>query len=360
MEELDTLIVQSIITSMPIGLLVIDPQGNITVGNQALEDILGYSITELKAKGWGEIFFAYQENIAFNQVIIDVVFHEIVDLRREVPYRHPLKGKRRLSVTSSFLSLEGEMIGVQLLFADITEKHRLHKREREILRTMNRLQKERTEGLNKLALSVAHQIRNPMMIIGGFSNRLLQEASKPEDTQRLQVIMDELHRLESVVRAVERYAGMPKLQSGVIDMAEWLQNNCNRLLSFLEAGTRVCLDLALESCPVQADPVLLESAFTELLRNAVEATVNAPVYVALSCKRDGDQAVIRVRDHGSGITEENLPYIFDPFFTTKTHSVGIGLCLAERIVLDHQGEIKVHSTSGDGSSVTILLPVLEE
>ncbi len=360
MEQLDTLIVQSIIRSMPVGLLVIDPQGNITVGNEALEDILGYSISELKTKGWGEVFFAFQENVAFNQVIIDVVFHEMVDLRREVPYKHPTKGKRRLSVTSSFLSMNGEMIGVQLIFADITEKHRLYKREREMLRTMNRLQQERTEGLNKLALSVAHQIRNPMMVIGGFSNRLLQEATKPEDTQRLEVIMDELYRLERVVRAVERYAGMPKLQSNVVDLEQWLQANCNQLFSFLDACPPACLDLAVESCTVHADPGLLNNALVELLRNAVEAPGDEPRVISLSCERAGEKAVVCVRDNGSGISEENLPYVFDPFFTTKTHSVGIGLCLAERIILDHHGEIKVDSAPGQGASFTILLPLLAE
>ena len=252
------------------------------------------------------------------------------------------------------------MIGVLLLFADITEKHQLYKREREILRAMNRLQEERTEGLNKLALSVAHQIRNPLMVIGGFSGRLLQEASSPENTQRLQVIMEELRRLESVVRAVERYAGMPKLKGNALDLGEWLPKNADQLLSFLEPDVLVCLDLSVQSCLVQADPILLGNALQELLRNAVEATENTPVVLDLNCEHAGDKAILCVRDQGMGIPEENLPFIFDPFFTTKTHSVGIGLCLAERIVLEHQGEIEVESSPETGSSFRILLPALEE
>jgi len=207
--KIKSIVIQNILESVPVGLLVIDPKGEIVTTNRAASEILGYSSEMLKGKGWGELFFDNDQNIDFNQVILDVIQEKRVNLHRSVNYSRPTGETLRLSITTSFLKENEEVAGIVVLMDDITEIDRVRRRERAILEEKNRIQRQRAEGLQKLSLAVAHQIRNPVTSIGGFSMRILKTLDENNpSTDYVHNILTGTKRLEDIVKAVNDYADL--------------------------------------------------------------------------------------------------------------------------------------------------------
>ena len=152
--------------SIPVGLLVINPDGEIVTSNQSASVILGYPCCMFEGKGWGDLFLEDLRNLAFNQVILDVIQEKKVNLHRRVSYVQPGGETLQLSIRGSFLREDGGIAGIVLILHDVSELTRLHDREKRVLREKHRLERERAEGLTRLALAIAHQIRNPIMSIG--------------------------------------------------------------------------------------------------------------------------------------------------------------------------------------------------
>ncbi len=355
--DLSPLIVRSIIDSMALGLMVIDPKGRIVVANQVLSGILGIPRAELLSKGWGQLFIDSESNIEFNQVFIDVVWSEIQNLQRTVAYFTPEGDRRILNVTSSFLSAQGELEGVVLLMEDVTETMQLHEREKQMLSAMNRLQTERTQGLNKLALSVAHQIRNPMMTIGGFASLMLKTNDRSElDVEHLDIIRQELHKLERMVRAVVEYASIPAVERKPVSLEALLDKAVGHVHArIIDRGAALDVQADCPQCTILADAGMLVRALEELLLNSLEAG-SAEVAVSMRLENDASLAVLHIADTGEGIKEDYLPFVFDPFFTTRGQKVGMGLSLAQRIVQEHQGAIELESVFGKGTTAILRLP----
>ncbi len=210
MRDRQTLIVGNILGSLPVGIAVIDATGRVVFTNPALSQILGYSEAEFRDQGWGPLLLHDEQNDAFNQVVVDAIQQERVNLTRSVFYDPPSGERKRLAITSSFLRDGGEVAGVVVLVEDVSVAHNAHQRERELLEERHRMEQQRVESLRKLALSVAHQIRNPVASIGGFATLALRRMREDERLQGyLTTIVDEAGRLEEVVKAVHIYAALP-------------------------------------------------------------------------------------------------------------------------------------------------------
>lgn len=364
---MEQLIVQRIVENMPIGLMVIDPEGRIVVANEALCSILELSREDMGDKGWGELFIKEDKNVEFNQTLIDVILKEVENLQRRVAYETPSGRFKHLSVSSSYLTEDGRLVGIVLLVEDVTERRLMHLRETRMLSAMHQLQVERTEGLNKLALSVAHQIRNPMSTIGGFAHMLLRNKRlEPEAEENLRIILSELRKLENLVRVVTEYASIPQAKTLPVRVNTMIENAFERLERIAaERGRRVRLSLhCAPEIEAEVDPSTFPGALDAILLNALEATsqggqgaLGGKDAEILAFAETGPAGLrIRVRDHGVGVNAKDLPFVFDPFFTTKPQAVGMGLCLAKRVALEHQGEISLTSEEGEGAEVILRAP----
>jgi PAS domain S-box-containing protein len=359
---MDPLIVRRIVENMPIGLMVIDPAGKIVVANEALRQILELSTEELGSKGWGELFIKEDRNLEFNQTLIDVILKEVENLQRRASYETPSGQVKQLSVTSSYLTDENQLVGIVLLVEDVTERHRMHQRETRMLSAMHQLQVERTEGLNKLALSVAHQIRNPMSTIGGFAHMLLRNTKlEPDAEQNIRIILSELRKLENLVRVVAEYASIPQARTLPVRVNTLIENAFERLERIAEERGRL-LRLSLNCGPemeAAVDPSTFPGALDAILLNALEAASESvkAAEIEVFAEYGAGGLRIRVRDFGAGVAATDLPYVFDPFFTTKPQAVGMGLCMAKRVALEHQGEIFMISEQGEGAEVTLRAPL---
>jgi signal transduction histidine kinase len=259
------------------------------------------------------------------------------------------------------LTLAANQIGVAIenarLYERLQEKFALTSAE--LKETQARLiRSERLAALGGLSQGVAHEVRNPVMSIGGFAKRLRKRFG-PDDPEAeyVEIILRETERLQRMVEDIDRYTRMPEPTFSEVKLSTLVQGSLN---IWNESHARE--DVTIETQLAPEDPTLyvdkdqMTRALIHLMCNAGEAMPSGGTLSILTCWQAG-ALVISVKDNGPGIAPENLSRIFDPFFTSKTRGSGLGLTTVNRIVSDHGGEVKVFSTPGEGTEVQILLEV---
>ena len=163
----DSLIIGNIVNSMSDSVVVIDAEGTVLYANRATQDILGFSLEDLKERGLGILFDKKGGNQHFNEIFSEAVEKKCVNEYREVDYLHPKGMSKRLAVTTSYLMAEGvcetALVGFVAVFRDVTEVFNLRRNERDLLREKQRIAHEKVKSLDRLAMGVAHEIRNPWL-----------------------------------------------------------------------------------------------------------------------------------------------------------------------------------------------------
>jgi len=348
-------IAETILANLPVGLLIIGSDGKIIEASPSACHILGCPIEGFVGNSWGDIFLSQPNNLEFSEVVLDAIQKETPKIERVTPYFAPDGTKKYLSVISSAQRENKKITAIVVLFEDLTELHHMHDREKSILAQNHKLATLRAESLVLFARSVAHQIRNPIMAIAGFS-RLLERKVDDSTREPLEAIKDETRKLETMVRAVAEYSSITLNKVAPINLWVLIEE-----AKHLIANHPAIKDQSIEwetECPdmnIKVDRDLLALALSELLLNSAEfAGERAIVKV---CAKDEDRnVVITVTDSGSGFTPDGLKMAFDPFFTTKAVGAGMGLTRAKRIVNEHQGDVSIENMPGNGSQVTITLP----
>lgn len=361
---------RNIVNAMSDGVLVINREGSIVLVNPALGGILGLAKQEMEGKGWAELFFGRAENDNFNDVVVDVIQNQVCHYNQQVTYYPPQGSPRELIVTTNLLTnpeAEAHSVrGMLVVFKDISELSDLHRQRQELLERTRLLYQEKLEGLDRLARAVAHEIRNPVMSIGGLTQRLLArcDPSHP-DCQYYNRILQGSRRLETIVAQVREYADLPAPHPAPLDLVPWLEPilqdyapRCAALgvdLVWPDGGSEPQVTPSLW---VRGDPKLLARALRVILDNSLEAMPQGGrLTVGLERREDPPWAMLRVTDSGRGIRADDLPFIFDPFFSTKADGVGMNLAIAKRVLDEQEGKIEVKSILGHGATFELLLPL---
>jgi two-component system, NtrC family, sensor histidine kinase HydH len=206
--------------------------------------------------------------------------------------------------------------------------------------------------------AVAHELKNPLTAIGGFS-RLLQKKLKDdaENRERLDVVIRETDRLEALVRDMLDFARPLELGLTRADLNQVVLNSLS--IAENEArnnNVRVTTDLARDLPLVDFDPMRMEQVLINLVINGIQASLEGEA-VLVRTHNDGHEACIEVVDHGPGIPLEHRKKIFTPFFTTKKGGTGLGLPIALKIIRAHAGKIEPVETVGRGTTFNITLPL---
>jgi signal transduction histidine kinase len=215
-------------------------------------------------------------------------------------------------------------------------------------------EKEALVRAGELTAGIAHEVRNGLGTIVGYA-RLLERASLAEDpAAAAHAIREECETLETVVRRFTDFVKLERLQLGDTDMARLLARVVAReQRAREEVETRlVGLDASLV---VRADEELLERAFENLVRNAVEAAAGGGRHVEVSAREIAGQVEIRIEDDGPGLAADH-PGEIRPFYTTRAGGLGLGLPLARKIVLLHGGSLELGGRDSGGARVLVLLP----
>jgi PAS domain S-box-containing protein len=359
---MDLSIVKNIFDCMSDCLIVINGDGDVLFANKITETILGHSFDELKEKGMGLIFFVRDENYEFNQILINAVWNKTVNNYSEVDYYHPGGIRKRLVVTTSFMresvSEESQFIGFIMIFRDITEVFILRQKEKKLLEDRDRIASDKVKSLSRLAMGVAHEIRNPIVMIGGFASRLIKGPNVSEEIKTYaKNILEGTERLELIVKEVQNCANLPDIKLITGSVEDVIVESINDLEREASKHDIRINFYKLESTfdKSKFDPKLIKMALNNLLRNAMEFSPDGSI-VEVFLHENEQQTTIGIKDYGIGIQEADREFIFDPFFTTKARSAGMGLAITEKIVHEHGGRIQFDSTPGKGSMFRICLP----
>ncbi len=230
--------------------------------------------------------------------------------------------------------------------------------------------KDRLATLGQSSAEFAHDLRNPLMIVMGYINLLDQQLEKAKDMMGsdFDQASDYLDVIEKNLRRCYELAQMWQ-QSGASDLGQFKPLPVSQLIDDIVMSVEPLVSAVDVEIEYQVDDagVVVNGSRTQLVRaihnivsNAIDAVQRGHGNILLACRRKDSFVELRISDNGTGMSAEVLARFFEPYFTTKPKGKGTGLgtVIAKRIVEEHQGLIDVESTPGDGTVVSILLPIM--
>lgn len=266
------------------------------------------------------------------------------------------EGKNKVAVrlhTRRLLDKDGRVLGAALLLETPNRRSGLE-------RAVNQ---EKIELIRHMSIGIAHHMRNSLTAVRGFI-QIMQDKNSGETAKEIEIgefssiALKELDHVNEVISRILLLADSSVLKKEAVNVDNLLEN----FFLFIRgraalSGILVMKDVApgLPSLPV--DVVKIINALFAILDNAINAMPSGGRLLLRAYALPVEsQLCIEVTDTGVGIPQESIKYIFDPFFTTREEGVGFGLALANKIVHDHGGHIKVNSEEGKGTTVSVFLP----
>lgn len=329
---------ENILQSVPSGVMSFDEGMRITKVNLAAEKILDVK---------GEMIVGRYHTDVLDKPITDILNDRKVIERGEISYTTPSGKRIWLGLTLYPLKdREGRTIGQILVFTDLTHL-KAFESQMEL--------RARLSSLGEISAGIAHELRNPMGVIAGYTKIL----SKKVDNS-LKPIVDAISKeivvMDRIISDFLSFAKPAELNIRDTDLKTIIENCVSAV-----AGERgdINLNLDINGLPViKGDEVLLRQAFTNLIQNAVEAMPQGGELTIKASNSTGaaDFLDVSISDTGHGIAENIMDKIFLPFFTTKEKGTGLGLAIVHKIIVSHGGSISVDS-SDKGTTFRIRFPL---
>ncbi|WP_019241788.1 MULTISPECIES: PAS domain-containing protein [Bacillus] len=233
---------------------------------------------------------------------------------------------------------------------DITEK----KKQEEVLR-----RQEKLSALGQLAAGIAHEIRNPLTSMRGYTEFLLLDEEKEDRKEHLEIVLDEINRVNNIV---EEFMMLAKPQSNILAIKNinTIIKNTVSLFSYEAKKKKVDISFTTsdDDLMVLCDENRIKQVFLNLIKNGIEAMPNGGK-LSIQIERKSGFVSIKVIDSGEGIPQSILNKIGEPFFTTKESGTGLGLMISFQIIESYKGKIDIESEEGIGTSFLIDLPIGE-
>ncbi len=220
-------------------------------------------------------------------------------------------------------------------------------------------EKERSVSLEKMIDEVAHEMRNPLTSIGGFTRKIYRRLPQGDPNREyIKMIIEDVARLENMIRQLIELKTMGVSHPEPSDINNIINDTVKSFKKELnDNDIEVKFELMDKAPVILLDSNRVITAIANLIKNAVEASDKPPKLINISTRtRDGNIEIV-VSDTGKGIPEDKIKYIFDPLFTSKIYGPGLGLTFVKRIIQEHKGTISVESESGKGAAFTIRLPL---
>ena len=221
----------------------------------------------------------------------------------------------------------------------------------------------RVAAWREVARRVAHEVKNPLAPIRAAVETLrrLRARSDPEFDayfdEATRTVLDEVHRIANIVTEFTRFARLPAPRPQELDLVELAR----QVALLHKPAASAVLEVKIERTPpiVRADRDQIVQVLTNLVQNALDAVSERPEggRVSLTLDTEGaEYATVTVADNGPGVAPEIAARLFEPYATTKEHGTGLGLAIAQRIAIEHDGELSYIGTSGAGAVFRLVLP----
>jgi len=338
-------LLHELLSGLPQAVVLTDLEGRILFANRMAASLTGYDANGLKDR---------ELSIFFTREDLGYLYPNLFYLaRRHQPFEGEVMLQRKnetrffafLYLTPCSDSADGRTV-VSVSFRDIDRQKNLEK----VLRETH------FEDLVQVANGIAHELRNPLVGIGGFVNRLYKVCPAGKENERYySYIINNIKRIDNLVKKVDLLVSLPKPDltqekiSGLIEEAvdTYREQIAAKQIEFIN---KVREEIFL------VDKNLFIKAFSILIENALDA-LSPGGKIVIDSETQENQCRIEVTDTGTGISAENLPHIFNPFFSTKPDGSGIDLAVVKRIMEGHGGQLGVQSEVGQGTKFCLLFPM---
>lgn len=345
------------------GILILEIQeGRITDANPFMAELLGFPHEHFLGKQLWEI------GLFSDKFASETAVRQLKD-NGYIRYEHlPLRSKQGQQVEVEIVAnvyKEDDTPVIQCNIRDITERSRMEKRMKEQAEALADLHRRKDEFLAMLS----HELRNPLAPISNAVQLLRLQKDEDQLQHSARTIIE--RQVAQMTRLVDDLLEVSRITTGRIHLHQervalnGIVSNAVETVRSLVEQRRHALKVTLPEQPIwlYADASRLEQVVVNLLTNAAKYT-DAAGHIFLAVQQEGDEAVLRVRDSGVGISPELLPRIFE-LFTQAERSLdrsqgglGIGLSLVQRLVEMHRGRVEAYSSLGRGSEFVVYLPVL--
>ncbi|MBI4726296.1 PAS domain-containing protein [candidate division TA06 bacterium] len=341
----------NIMASINSGVIVVDINRVATTFNKEAVNICQLVSAAVVGKSLRE----YEKLKPIDDLLKATMEHGNPLSRKEMVLTMENKSEKVIDVSTSLLhSQTTRTNGAIAIFSDISKTKSLEERVKN---------SEKLAVLGEMAAVMAHEIRNPLNAIAGFS-QLLQTKVNEADPRRkyVDIVTQEAFRIDTLISDILDFAHQKKVANLEVNVEEL----ADRVIAAKsdqakKKGVSLTKQPASNTPAVMGDAVRLERILLNLVNNAIDA-MDQPGNITIKTERlesdQGPLAHISVQDSGCGIPPENLKAIFKPFFTTKSAGTGLGLAIIQKIAEEHHGIISVESEIGKGTTFNLTLPAV--
>ncbi|MCX7991047.1 MAG: GAF domain-containing sensor histidine kinase [Proteobacteria bacterium] len=218
------------------------------------------------------------------------------------------------------------------------------------------LMKEKLAAVGEMLTTLAHEIRNPLTTIGGFSDIL----SKKIEDKNLRELAEKIHkqaqRMEKIFNSFLYLSKNRNFKKELINLKEFIINCVEQLGIPEDRNIKINFHFSDENITANIDKQMFSVIVENLIKNAVEAMPGGG-NIDVTLGRDENFFILTVEDEGPGINKDDLPKIFDPFFTTKFNGFGIGLAISYKIIKQHNGLIYAENRKPKGARFVLKMPL---
>jgi len=348
-ENREFMILKHVVESTNEAFVTIDENHKVLFFNKRAEEVFGYSREEVIGHDLDVIMSptcARNHREAVTQYVK-------TRIRKRIGHETEMVAGRKngdtfpASISFSVTEVEGRPYFTGIV-RDLTETKELQDQI---------VQSERLAALGQMVAEITHEIKNPLMMIGGFAQQLARTTKDQKKLKKLNIITGEVKRLERLLSDLREFYVTKAMALGPVDMAELLKEVFSLAKEdFRKHGIQAELKLD-NNALVAGDKGRLQQVFLNLVKNSIEA-MESGGKLWVESQLSGDQLEIVVTDDGCGIPEKAQEKVFSPFFTTKKNGTGLGLCISKRIIEGHAGgSLSVTSKEGAGTSFKISLPL---
>ncbi len=340
--------VQNILKTMESGVIVADVEGRVTLINSAAERMMGLDSTSLRSGPIGQLPLG----------LVDSIRATLVDGVPRLQVETTLTGADGqvtpvVCSTSPFSDAQERMLGVVLVFSDLTRLKELEDEKRRAARLAS---------FQSMASGIAHEIKNPLVAIKTFAQLLPKKFAEEDFRDNFsRVATREINRIDDLVERL-RVLAAPSKPLHPLDLREPVEETLDLLRPQLEDRRISVTRLYDERLPaVMGEPAQLKQLVLNLFLNAIEAMEPGGVLtIRLKGGEGSGDSTLRmeISDTGCGIPEELSEKVFDPFFSTKRRGTGLGLAICRGIADAHRATIRAENNSGaPGTTISLAFPV---
>jgi nitrogen-specific signal transduction histidine kinase len=336
---------ETLLTSIPPGIIATDEEAMVRWFNPTAERILGIAAAD-----------ALNQPVEATGSRLAAFLRATLESRENLPAQQwvDTNTRRSLSVETRRLVDKKTPLGAVAVLHDLTAEDNLRQKEDLV---------DRAAFWTDLAASMSHEIRNPLVAIKTFAQLLPERFDDPDFRKDFnEIVVQEIDRLDKIITQINNFAHPSELVMKPVDLRASVKKAIELARTRVKKnGVAIDTTLPNDLPKVLGDETALTEAFAHLVANAAEATsgrTKPRITLAAKQIREGKHAsgvVVTVKDNGKGISADLKEKVFSPFCTTKARGMGLGLPIVKRTIFDHNGRVDIDSNP-HGTSVSVMLP----